>query len=107
MLKEAGCKSDVVANGQEALEKFSPGKYDFILMDIQMPVMDGVTAVKELKNRYGSSALPVIIGLSAKAMEGDAEYYLSQGMDDYLTKPVSASKLVERFVSWDKKVNEE
>ncbi len=106
MLEEAGCKTDIASNGQEALKKFNPGEYDFILMDIQMPVMDGVTAVKELKNRYGSSALPTIIGLSAKAMEGDAEYYLSQGMDDYLTKPVSTSKLVEKFIYWSDKKNE-
>ncbi len=100
MLREAGCKIDIASNGKEALEKFKPGKYDFILMDIQMPIMDGVTAVKELKKRYGSSALPVIIGLSAKAMEGDAEYYLSQGMDDYLTKPVTTGKIVEKFIYW-------
>ncbi len=107
MLKEAGCKTDIASNGQEALKKFVPGKYDFILMDIQMPVMDGVTAVKELRKRYGSSALPTIIGLSAKAMAGDAEYYLSQGMDDYLTKPVSTAKLVEKFIYWKDKKQEE
>ncbi len=103
MLKEAGCKTDIASNGEEALKMFKPGKYDFILMDIQMPVMDGVTAVKELRNRYGRSVLPVIIGLSAKAMKGDAEYYLSQGMDDYLTKPVSTTKIVEKFIYWNEK----
>ncbi len=100
MLKEVGCKTDIASNGEEALKKFKPGKYDFILMDIQMPVMDGVEAVKVLKNRYGKQALPVIIGLSARAMKGDAEYYLSQGMDGYLTKPVSTGKLAEKFTYW-------
>lgn len=106
MMKEAGCTIDIASNGEEALQKFCQGKYDFILMDIQMPVMDGVTAVKELIKRYGKSDLPVIIGLSARAMEGDAEYYIAQGMDDYLTKPVSTAKLVEKFMYWDKKANQ-
>ncbi|MFW5687543.1 MAG: PAS domain S-box protein, partial [Bacteroidota bacterium] len=93
MLREIGCTVDIAANGKEALEKIVPGKYDFVFMDIQMPVMDGLTAVKELRKKYTKEQLPVIVGLSAKAMEGDPEYHIANGMDDYLTKPVTTEIL--------------
>lgn len=97
LLENAGCKVTIAQNGVEALDVFKPGIFDFILLDIQMPVMDGLTALKKLRKQYDQRSLPAIIGLSANAMEGDAEYYLSQGMDDYLTKPVSAAMLYERM----------
>ncbi|MFO8066547.1 MAG: response regulator [Bacteroidales bacterium] len=97
MLEEANCKVDVASNGEEALQKFEPGVYDFILMDIQMPIMDGLTTVKTLKKDFAPEELPPVIALSAKAMEGDAEYYISQGMDDYLTKPISANRLYQKI----------
>jgi signal transduction histidine kinase/ligand-binding sensor domain-containing protein/CheY-like chemotaxis protein len=77
----------IVCNGQEALDLFEPGKFDLILMDIQMPVMDGVTATQKLKEKY--TDLPPIVGLSANAFEGDREKYMALGMDEYLTKPVN------------------
>lgn len=100
MLEEAGCKVELASNGQEALDIITPGKFDFIFMDIQMPVMDGMTAVKELRKKYAADELPVIIGLSAKAMEGDAEYFIAQGMDDYLTKPVTTEILRKCIAKW-------
>ncbi|MFW5663574.1 MAG: PAS domain S-box protein [bacterium] len=103
MLGEAGCEVEVASNGQEALDAIAPGKFDFVLMDIQMPVMDGVTAVKELRKKYTPEELPVIIGLSAKAMEGDAEYFIEQGMDDYLTKPVTTETLRKCIARWMRK----
>ena len=103
MLEEAKCKVELASNGQEALNMFTPGKYDFILMDIQMPVMDGVTAVKNLKKDFASDELPPVIALSAKAMEGDAEYYISQGMDEYLTKPISSGVLYQKLISLHQK----
>jgi two-component system, OmpR family, aerobic respiration control sensor histidine kinase ArcB len=99
MLEEANCTIDVASNGFEALKMFEPDKYDFILMDIQMPVMDGVTAVKRLRKDFAPEELPPIVGLSAKAMEGDAEYYISQGMDEYLTKPLSSNILYQKLIS--------
>jgi len=98
MLKNAGCTIDIANNGAEALDMYAEGKYDLILMDIQMPFMDGVTAVKELQKKY--SKLPTIIGLSANAMEGDAEKYIAEGMDDYLSKPVSTEQLNEKLLKW-------
>jgi len=63
-----------------------------------MPVMDGVTAVKELRNSYQN--LPPIIGLSANAMEGDAEKYIEEGMSDYLSKPVKERDLVVKLLKY-------
>lgn len=95
ILKEMGCQVEVADNGLKALEMVKQNPYDVILMDIQMPVMDGVTAVKKLRSM--NIPLPVIIGLSAEAMEGDAEKYISLGMDDYLTKPLDARLLFDKL----------
>jgi PAS domain S-box-containing protein len=101
MLKNSGCRTIIANNGLEALEMFEKNKIDLVLMDIQMPLMDGVTAVKELQKKYDK--LPPIIGLSANAMEGDAEKYIAEGMDDYLSKPVSAEQLYEKISKWTSK----
>ncbi len=86
MLEELGHKVTIAFHGEEALEIFTPGIFDLILMDIQMPVMDGIEATNQLKQLY--SYLPPVVGLSANAFEGDKEKYMNLGMDDYLTKPV-------------------
>jgi CheY-like chemotaxis protein len=86
MLTSLGHEVSIVQNGQEVLDIFQPGQFDLILMDIQMPVMDGVTATQKLKEKH--AILPPIIGLSANAFEGDRNKYMALGMDEYLTKPV-------------------
>ncbi len=73
-------------NGQHALEVYKPGEFDLILMDIQMPVMDGVTATQKLKEMYKD--IPPIVALSANAFEGAREKYIKLGMDEYLAKPL-------------------
>ncbi len=98
MLKDAGCKVDIASNGEIALEKYEPNKYDLILMDIQMPVMDGITTLNILKKKY--KHLEPIIALSANVMEGDEEHYLAEGMNDYIGKPVSQKNLVEIIAKW-------
>jgi PAS domain S-box-containing protein len=100
MLNEIGCHVDLAVNGKEALEKLDIHKHDFVFMDIQMPVMDGLRASEELRKIYSKKQLPPIIGLSAKAMEGDAEFYISKGMDDYLTKPVTSEILKKCILKW-------
>jgi len=85
ILSSAGHKLKIVENGLEALKAFDPDLFDLVLMDIQMPVMDGVTATKRLREMH--PILPPIIGLSANAFEGDREKYMSMGMDEYITKP--------------------
>jgi two-component system, sensor histidine kinase ChiS len=98
LLKGMGHKVDVFDNGLQAVDNFIPGLYDLILMDIQMPVMDGITATNMLRKKF--SNLPPIIGLSANAFEGDREKYMDKGMDEYLTKPVKEtdfSNLLEKL----------
>jgi PAS domain S-box-containing protein len=95
MLENLGCKVEIAGNGKEALAMFKEGKYDLILMDIQMPIMDGVEATKTLRKVY--SNICRIIGLSANSLEGDAEKYISIGMDDYISKPITLQKLVEKL----------
>jgi CheY-like chemotaxis protein len=98
MLHNAGCKVDIAPNGLVALEMFEPGKYDVILMDIQMPVMDGLTATKELRKKYKS--LPPVIGVSANALMINAKKYIDQGLDDYISKPVTPHILYEKIYRW-------
>lgn len=98
MLENAGCKVDIAQNGQEVIEKFREDYYQIILMDIQMPIMDGVTAMKILRRSYNN--LPPIIAVSANAMEGDAEHYIKDGMDDYLAKPITRESLYEKIIKW-------
>jgi two-component system, sensor histidine kinase ChiS len=86
MLSSLGHHVTIAKNGIEALEVFCPQKFDLVLMDIQMPLMDGITTVQKLKQKYNS--MPPVIGLSANAFEGDREKYICLGMDEYITKPV-------------------
>jgi PAS domain S-box-containing protein len=82
-----GHQVTLASNGQHALEEFKPGLFDLILIDIQMPVMDGITATINLRRKY--TKLPPIVGLSANAFEGDREKYMKLGLDEYLTKPLN------------------
>ena len=97
MLQAADCNVDLAKNGNEALDVFNHGKHDVILMDIMMPVMDGVTTMKELRKRYNQ--LPPIIAITAHAMAGDREKYLNEGFDAYITKPVTTKKLVSELLN--------
>lgn len=98
MLKNLGCTFDIANNGKEVIEKFTHKKYDLVLMDIMMPEMDGIEAMKHLKTKYKN--VPPIIGLSAHALEGDAERFIKQGMDDYMEKPINRNKLAEKLNKW-------
>jgi PAS domain S-box-containing protein len=96
ILKSMGCQVDMAENGLIGVNMVMKTEYDVVLMDIQMPVMDGITAVKTI--RKAKIKQPYIIGLSAEAMEGDAEKYIREGMDDYLTKPMIASILYGKLL---------
>jgi PAS domain S-box-containing protein len=91
MLSRYGYRADVAANGLEAAEAVSRQPYDVILMDVQMPVMDGCEATRRIRQRPGRG--PRIIAMTANALEGDREDCLAAGMDDYLSKPVSPQAL--------------
>ncbi len=97
MAEHIGCVVDVVKNGKEAVEIVANKKYDLILMDIQMPIMNGITATKLIKDTENS---PIIIGLSANVMEEDAKRYITEGMDDYISKPIEPLVLQEKLAKW-------
>ncbi len=87
-LKKMGYTADIAANGLEVLEALKRQPYDLIFMDIQMPEMDGMEATQEVIKKYGKER-PTIIAMTANAMEGDREKFMSVGMDDYVTKPIN------------------
>lgn len=93
ILESMGHVVTIAGNGQQAVRMYEPGKFDLVLMDIQMPVMDGITAMKKLRESY--SDLPPIIGLSANAFEGDRDKYMVLGLDDYLTKPFDREEFIK------------
>jgi CheY-like chemotaxis protein len=95
-----GHQSDSAENGQLALEKLAQSNYDIVLMDCQMPVMDGYQATRALRQREGADRHTVVIGMTAYAMQGDREKCLTAGMDDYLSKPVMVKDLKVMLQRW-------
>lgn len=94
MLKVIDCQVDVVANGAEAVAAVVRNTYDLILMDVQMPEMDGPTATKRIRSLEHPTATIPIVALTANAMRGDREQYLAAGMTDYLPKPINQHDLL-------------
>ena len=94
ILKRLGYQADVVANGLEVLQAFGRQYYDVILMDINMPEMDGVTAMHRVREMLPPTDQPFIVAITANAMEDAREEYLRQGMDDYISKPVNIEKVL-------------
>jgi len=93
LLSQMGYRADVAANGIEAIEAVQRQRYDVVLMDVQMPEMDGLEATREIVRRNGS-VKPRIVAMTANAMQGDREECLAAGMDDYITKPIRVDALV-------------
>ncbi|MBE9125237.1 MULTISPECIES: response regulator [unclassified Coleofasciculus] len=98
-----GHQSESAENGQEALDKLAQNEYDIVLMDCQMPVMDGYQATRMLRQREGTDRHTVLIGMTAYAMQGDREKCLAVGMDDYLSKPVMVKNLAPMLERWSPK----
>ena len=97
-LDKLGYRADVAANGLEAIEALERQPYDAILMDVQMPEMDGLEASRRICARWPREQRPVIMAMTANAMEGDREMCLAAGMDDYITKPIRVDALVEALM---------
>jgi signal transduction histidine kinase/CheY-like chemotaxis protein len=93
VLEGLGYRADVAVNGLEAVRAVGSHRYDVILMDVQMPVMDGLEATRAIYRKVLSRARPVIIGLSANALPGDREQCLRAGMDEYAPKPMDQARL--------------
>jgi len=94
-LERLGCEVDVAENGQRAVEFCARSRYDIILMDVQMPVMDGLTATREIRRQEGSDRRTPIIALTASAMTDELERCFAAGMDGLLTKPLEPMRLAE------------
>jgi CheY-like chemotaxis protein len=89
---------DIANNGKEAMDKFGSIKYDIILMDIQMPIMDGITATKKIREiEAGTHTHTPIIAITANALSGDKEICLAAGMNEYISKPFQIDLLVQKM----------
>ena len=95
LLQQMGYRADLANNGIEAVESIARQTYDVVLMDVQMPEMDGLEAARRINERWKPDERPRIVAMTANAMQGDREECLAAGMDDYLTKPIRVDRLVE------------
>jgi CheY-like chemotaxis protein len=103
ILEKLGYRVDVVANGQEALDALTQIPYAAVFMDCQMPELDGFSATAEIRRREASSSTPhrlPVIAMTANAMQDDRKRCLAAGMDDYISKPVTAKALREALARW-------
>jgi PAS domain S-box-containing protein len=99
-LERCGCQFDVASDGAQALEMLAAREYDAVLMDCQMPGMDGYEATAALRRREGGGRRVPVIAMTARAMDGDREECLAAGMDDYISKPIRREQLLETLLRW-------
>ena len=95
LLQQMGYRADLAANGLEAVQAVQRQTYDVVLMDVQMPELDGLEATRQICSLLGDEHRPRIVAMTAHAMQGDQEMCLAAGMDDYLVKPIRVERLVE------------
>lgn len=99
ILKKLGYEADVVFNGREVLETLNTKEYDIILMDVQMPEMDGLEATTALR-KMTLAWQQVIVAVTANAMQGDREKCIEAGMDDYISKPIKLENIIAILKKW-------
>ena len=104
VLQKLGYKPEIADNGLEALQALKQNSFDLILMDIQMPEMDGLETTRQVRLRTGDQ--PVIIAMTANAMQGDREECMKAGMDDYISKPVKLEILISLLEKWANHIKE-
>jgi CheY-like chemotaxis protein len=100
LLQKAGYSVDFVENGLQAVEQVKKGVYCMVLMDVQMPEMDGYDATREIRKLEGDVRHIPIIAMTAGAMKGDRELCLAAGMDDYISKPLKPELLFATMKQW-------
>ena len=98
MLRKIGYEADVAANGIEVLQALEHHLYDVVLMDIQMPELDGIEAAIRIRERWHDR--PKIIAITAYALKGDMDRCLDAGMDDYISKPIQIDELRDKLIKW-------
>lgn len=103
LLLKMGYHIDAVDNGRKVIEMMEKKRYDIILMDIQMPVMNGMEATKIILEKFPESDRPPIIAITANAMPGDRERYIAAGMVDYLPKPIRFKDVQQVLIKWGRK----
>lgn len=99
ILRKAGCEIDTAGTGLEAIQKVKEHVYRLILMDIQMPQMDGIQATAEIR-KLTNLHIPPIIAMTAYSMKEDKERFMDNGMDDYIAKPIKADSLISKVKEW-------
>ena len=99
LLSQMGYRADLASNGIEAIECIERQTYDVVLMDVQMPEMDGLEAARRITARWKARERPRIVAMTANAMHGDREECLAAGMDDYVTKPIRVDALVQALAN--------
>ena len=100
VLQRHGFQADLAIDGRRAVDAVMKSDYDLVLMDVQMPRMDGLEATAQIRYREGTNRHTPIVGLTANALPGDRERCLAAGMDDYLSKPVSVEQLKNAISHW-------
>ncbi len=98
LLQQMGYRVDLASNGVEAIESVERQTYDVVLMDVQMPEMDGLEASRRITAKWQPNERPRIVAMTANAMQGDREECLAAGMDDYVTKPIRVDALVDALL---------
>ena len=99
LLDALGYDAETADDGVEAVEMFDPGRFDAVLMDVQMPRLDGYAATRAIRERGDARRVPVL-AMTAAAVEGERERCLAAGMDDFLTKPVDPDALATAMRTW-------
>lgn len=105
LLSKLGYDADIAVNGKKVLEALGHNRYDVILLDIQMPVMDGFETAREIVAGYPVETRPIMIALTANAMEGDRDKCLAAGMHDYLSKPIRFDDLRATLTKWARELD--
>lgn len=101
ILKSLGFSAYGAINGEDAVKEVEKEQYDLILMDIELPLMDGASAMKIIKGKPGYENVP-ILALTAFAMKGDKEKFLAEGFDDYIAKPIDVPEFMKKIQALNK-----